>query len=228
MKVKELYSLLKEILDLPVKRIRLATNHEEGERIYTSFNRRHSRIKIIKHKTIGVALIDLEQFSDFEAFQKTVSGKNSAVYFSRRCTKLGYTCREFDPNALQEEILEIHSSAEERQGRTIDQSYKKRMNYPVNGFNTYLGIFKEEKLVAYCWIVRTGELLLLNRLMGHQDFMKDGIMYKVVMHAIELGFELKKKGSGYVMYDTYYGAGEGLKLFKRRLGFMPYRAKWLR
>jgi hypothetical protein len=30
----------------------------------------------------------------------------------------------------------------------------------------------------------------------------------------------------FVMYDTIFGASDGLRLFKKRLGFKPYLVKW--
>ena len=32
--------------------------------------------------------------------------------------------------------------------------------------------------------------------------------------------------SDYLMYDTFFGASEGLKKFKEKLGFQPYKVKW--
>jgi hypothetical protein len=29
------------------------------------------------------------------------------------------------------------------------------------------------------------------------------------------------------MYDTYIGAGAGMRTFKERCGFQPYRVKWV-
>ena len=31
----------------------------------------------------------------------------------------------------------------------------------------------------------------------------------------------------YLMYDMMFGASDGLALFKRRLGFEPYRVRWI-
>ena len=52
----------------------------------------------------------------------------------------------------------------------------------------------------------------------------DGIMHMMVVDIVE---QLISQGSvRYLMYDTYFGAGQGLRMFKTMLGFQPYRAKY--
>ena len=36
----------------------------------------------------------------------------------------------------------------------------------------------------------------------------------------------KLKREVYIMYDTYFGASEGLKLYKKKHCFEPYIVKW--
>lgn len=198
---------------------------EEGNRIFKNFNRIHPRYLIFKQKTIGVAMIKLNDFANAEAFIKSINGKNSAAYFSRKASRDGYTFQSINPNELETSLLEVNSSAVKRQGRTMDDSYKSSINYPMNARNLYYGIFKDEMLVAYLWIVKTGELAIINRILGHASHLNNGIMYYMVTSYIEL--ELKEKGNThFVMYDTFLGAGDGLKMFKSRCGFQPYRIIW--
>ena len=85
--------------------------------------------------------------------------------------------------------------------------------------------FKDNLLVSYLWVVKSGELAVLNRLLGHADHLNDGIMYFMVTSYVEN--ELTQNGrTRFVMYDTFFGAGDGLKMFKTRCGFNPYRVKW--
>jgi hypothetical protein len=37
----------------------------------------------------------------------------------------------------------------------------------------------------------------------------------------------KPEGYKYIMYDTFFGATDGLKQFKKKLNYKPYKVKWL-
>lgn len=75
-------------------------------------------------------------------------------------------------------------------------------NYPVNENNLFYGVFKDNVLVSYLWVVKSGELALLNRLLGHAEHLNDGIMYFMVTSYVEN--EIKQNGSTrFVMYDTF-------------------------
>lgn len=217
-------TIIGEIVKLPIVSVVL-DHSEEGHRLFRAFTRLHPRYLIFRQKTIGVALIKLNDFENAEAFTQSVNGKNSAAYFSRKATRAGYTFRSINPNEMAEAIFEINSSAGSRQGREMDASYKSKLNYPMNENNLYFGVFKDNLLVSYLWVVKSGELALLNRLLGHADHLNNGIMYQMVTSYAEQ--ELREKGrTRFVMYDTFFGAGDGLKMFKTRCGFNPYRVKW--
>jgi hypothetical protein len=222
--MKDALKLLAALVRLPVRNIRLDAMHEEGKRMFASFTSLHPRMPVFRRKTWGIALIDLDSLKSQETYYKSVSGKNSAAYFSRKSQKNGYDIYAFDPNALQSEMLEIHRSVEIRQGKSIDSSYLRPMAYPENTFNTYYGIFKDGKLAGYIWAIRSGELLVINRIMGHKNHLDQGIMYALVLYVVELAFGMDS--IRFVMYDTLLNASEGLKMFKKRTGFMPYRVKW--
>jgi len=65
-------------------------------------------------------------------------------------------------------------------------------------------------------------------LLGHKKFLNDGIMYLMLVELNKLIFnEYKKSGYKYIRYDTFFGASDGLKMFKQKLGFKPYKVKWL-
>ncbi|MCX6312177.1 MAG: hypothetical protein NT084_11150 [Bacteroidetes bacterium] len=216
--------IIGDIVKLPIVSVVL-DHSEEGHRLFRAFTRLHPRYLIFRQKTIGVALIKLNDFENSEAYTKSVNGKNSAAYFSRKATRAGYTFKSIDANVLTDAIFEINSSAGSRQGREMDDSYKKKLDYPVNENNLYFGVFKDNLLVSYLWVVKSGELAVLNRLLGHADHLNDGIMYFMVTSYVEN--ELTQNGrTRFVMYDTFFGAGDGLKMFKTRCGFNPYRVKW--
>ncbi|MCC6289116.1 MAG: hypothetical protein IT249_14645 [Chitinophagaceae bacterium] len=225
---KKLLVTINEIRALPKLRINLSSGFAEGIKMYKYFTGRHPRYLIFKNKTIGLAIIDCSNYLDFSDYLQSVSGKNSAAYYARRCAKMGYTTKKIDPNLLQEQILDINLSAETRQGKKMADNYRVKLDYPINEFHYYWGVFKEEQLVSYCWIKKNGELRLMNRLLAHADHMNNGVMYKMLIDAIEYEFTQRKSKEEklYIMYDTFFGAGEGLKLFKRRLGFKAFKVKW--
>jgi len=224
--MQRILGLLKTIKSLPKVNIQMDITTEEGIRMYEYYTKPHPKLFLVKNKSIGVALIKLVAFKNFDQYLATVSGKNSAAYYSRRCEGKGYLFREIDPDIYALEIDEIHKSANERQGKQLSSTYLKPiLKYPKNPQNCYYGIFSDEKLVAYLWTVQSGELMTLNRLMGHNDYLKDGIMYLLVLRAIDAMMKSEMKPS-FVMYDTMLGASEGLLLFKKRLGFQPNKVNW--
>ena len=222
-KFRNITRLVREVRNFPIKTVTLGSD-PDGKNLYASFNSRHPKLFLVKKKTIGVALIDKLNFPSAEAYLKSVNGKNSAAYFSRKAVGAGCHFEEIDPTIHAEGIHEIHLSQGSRQGREMDDSYKTKItDYPVNDHNAYYGVFKDDKLVAYLWIVKSGELMLMNRIMGHSNFLDHGIMYLLVTSFVQLSYGLKQT---VIMYDTLLGGTDGLKMFKKRCGFKPYRVKW--
>ncbi len=215
---------IKEVSKLPRVSISLDVSLE-GKRIYKSFTSKHPKYLLIKNKTIGVALIKTDSFKKPEDYTQSVNGKNSAAYFSRKAGRNGFLFQEINLNDYQKDIAEINQSASNRQGREMDDSYKKEIDYPINKNNIYFGIFKDNKLTVYLWVVKTGELCILNRILGHSDFLDAGIMYLLVTSYVEYAIQ-NSNSTKYIMYDTFFGASDGLKLFKKRCGFQPYLVTW--
>lgn len=224
--MKKILNIVRTIRNLPHVEISINTHEEEGKRMFSYYTKRHPRLFIIRNKTLGVALLPLHSFVNYEGYLASVSGKNSAAYYARKAEKNGYHFKELDPDLYAEEIHKIHTSSETRQGKSLTGTYlKPLLKYPKNANNRYYGLFKDEKVVAYLWLVRSSELITFNRLMGHSDYLKDGIMFMLVLKGVEQIFKLPERPA-YVMYDTLIGASEGLGLFKKRLGFKPYKVKW--
>lgn len=196
---------------------------------YKYFTKIHRKFIIIRRKTVAVALINLTEFSDYNDYQKTIKGKNSADYFSRKALKRGYTFAKIDMNEYVDDIYAIHTSKKYRQGRKMDKGYLiKQESYPVIKNHEYFGIIKDNHLVAYLGIAILNEVVIIFRILGHGDFLNDGIMYLLVNSTIGKIFEMNEnKKIKYVMYDAFFGNLEGLCLFKKRLGFSPYKVKWL-
>jgi len=91
------------------------------------------------------------------------------------------------------------------------------------------GIFNAKGILkAYDYAPVYGEVFVFSRLLGHGDCLDHGIMYLLVSEIIREMIDLKQV-QGYplwAMYDTFFGAKPGLRYFKERLGFKPYKVKW--
>lgn len=80
----------------------------------------------------------------------------------------------------------------------------------------------DPKLVAYCNLGMFGSFAMVDRVLGIRN--GDGAMYLLMT---DIAGELIAEGKlDYLMYDTFFGALPGLRDFKRRLGFLPYRARY--
>lgn len=200
---------------------------DEARRTYNEFNARHPRMPLFRRKTLGVELLDLRSFGSFEAYLDSVNGKNSAFYFRRRCLKAGYTVRVFDPDLCKSEIHAINVSMPERQGRKMSSEYLvERDSYREVGSWLYLGVFDSAgALAAYLFVHMVGEVAYVGPVLGHGDHLKENVMYLLFTEAVG---ELLRSSSScrYFMYDMYFGGREGLRLFKARIGFRPFRVSW--
>jgi hypothetical protein len=76
--------------------------------------------------------------------------------------------------------------------------------------------------LAYCAMGRYSNFVATDQLMGYKN--QDGIMYPLPSTIICRLIE--EVDIDYFMYDTYLGAKSGLRDFKRRVGFQPYRARY--
>lgn len=196
---------------------------------YENFTKRH-RLYLFKNKTLGVALIDLKSYKNYSVYYEKVNGKNSPAYYSRKALKRKYIFTEIDRNNYSEDIFLINTSSTIRQGVKMAKEYQEKCEiYKSDPHYRYFGVINQEKkLVAYCNIGFYGEFILISQLLGHKDFLNDGIMYLMILELLKLVFEeYANKGYKFVMYDTFWGAKEGLRLFKKKLRFKPFRVKWL-
>jgi len=112
-----------------------------------------------------------------------------------------------------------------RQGRQMDQAYleyPKRVELLAEGdFRIkHIGAFKEERLIGYIELFIYGNFAMTNRILGHKEYLKFGVMNllfkEVVSFAIEDGIE-------YINYLTMENReNNSLSAFKYRVGFRDY------
>ena len=84
------------------------------------FRRRHPRYLLVGRKAVGAALLAVDEFADADRYLANLRTTRRHV---RRAARLGYTVGVFDPGQRRSELLSIHTSLPERQGRTIDSEY---------------------------------------------------------------------------------------------------------
>jgi hypothetical protein len=210
---------------MPRVRVVLSRGRPHEDAVLRVFRRPHPRYKLVRFKSVGVALLPLDDVADVDAYLATHRTTRKRV---RRAERLGYTTAVFEPDGRRDELLEIHSSIPERQGRPIDAEYlDPDAAYETAPHIEYMGVFADDRLVAYSTLYYAGDIVAMFRVMGHGDHLDDGVMFLlgagIVGHVKATHPETR-----YVFYDMFFGAGEGLRSFKARLGFRPHYVRWKR
>lgn len=233
MKLSDLYQLLRtklhllgDILQLPKARLHFDTalNPELIRKVHRMFTKPHPRCPLVRHKSLGIALLDLRAFASGEAYLHALRKRDYAGYHSRRARERGYTVVEIDRNDYIDDIHLINNSLAQRQGRPMDPAYTSKTEHydPADGLRHFGVLDRNGRLVAYSDVGIYGDFAATNRLLGVKN--GDGIMYLLLA---DVACRLIDDGRlNYFMYDTYLGALPGLRDFKRKLGFQPYRIRY--
>ncbi|MVW60544.1 hypothetical protein GPY61_11435 [Massilia sp. NEAU-DD11] len=225
-KLSQLFNLALDISKLPVARLefRLDLNPDSVRRMHAHFTKPHPRYKIFQNKSLGAALVDLKRFADPDEYMANMKGRNSAGSYARKARSRGYSVVEIDRNVFVEDIHEINTSLDQRQGRPMADAYRQKQTHfsPKKNYK-YFGVLNSAgKLTAYSDIGFFGNFVAFDRLLGLRN--NDGAMHLMVTEIICRMIE--SHAYGYLMYDTFFGASPGLRTFKTMLGFEPYRAKY--
>jgi len=221
-----LFKLALEAIQLPL--VKLQFRHDidipDIKDTFFHFTKRHPRFKVIRNKSVGMALVDLSGFSNRSDYLSSVSRKDQGAYHGKRALRRGFVFSEIDQNIYIDDIHAINTSVTERQGRPMDPAYfEKPQFYAKKPHFRYFGILSADgTLVAYCNIATYGNFAATDRLLGYKN--NDGIMYLLLVEIICRLIDDNEVQ--YFMYDTFLGAQEGLRNFKRRLGFQPYRIRY--
>lgn len=142
-----------------------------------------------------------------------------------RALRREYDARPFVYNEHLHAIHEINVSMPERQGQPMSAGYLVKPTpsspFPLCGRHTveYVGVFdRSGDLRAYCQLYICGELAIINRILGHGDYLKDGVMNLLVCYLV--GFA-NGCGAKALNYLTMSGGRSGINAFKRHAGFRP-------
>ena len=225
----QLSKIVCAVRDMPTVQITMFGD-ERCERIYRNFTRPHPKFPLVKKKEWGVALVELpNDVNDFRRGKKMQALRTN----SRFATNKGYVFTWINPSEHIKEIMEINTSSEMRGGRPMDRHYVE-WEMVEKYFTTTDAIpavvDADGRARAYVDVVTVGEVAILSRILGHAQYLSNGIMYLLIEGLVD-HLVAQKQETGlplWLMYDTFGlpGAREGLRYFKERLGFRPYRVKW--
>lgn len=169
------------------------------------------------------------------AIPKTVGEWRDAHRTARkrvlRAERKGYRFEPIRRHDLVDDVWAINLSSPERQGRPMSDGYQQRpSDTPLPAYacdrhaiRTYGVVAPSDRLVAYLWMYRAGELALVSSILGHADFLDDGIMYLLFAGALE--HEIAA-GAGVVVYNRHDSGTDGLRFFKERCGFEERLVEW--
>jgi len=196
--------------------------------LYSAFTRRHDRLKVIQNKRWGVALLRLpERFDDYFQHPKQAHLRREF----NRASRAGFTFALLDPLARLDEVMAINRSAKERQGRPMHPDYlnEETVRRYFERSAEVFGVADSTGVVqAYLCIRVCGDVVCVERLLGHDDVLKQGVMWVLMVGAIQelVGRRQAEGRPTWLMYDTYLGASPGLRQFKVWMGLAPHRVSW--
>lgn len=225
-KLSQLFDLALAVAKLPVASLefRLAMNPDDVRRMHAHFTKPHPKYKIFPNKSLGAALVDLKRFGSREDYLGKIKGRNSGEHHARKAKSRGYVVMEIDRNDFVDDLHEINTSLDTRQGRPMDQAYlRKETHYPREKNYQYFGVLNASgKLMAYSNLGCYGNFVAFDRVLGVRN--NDGMMHLMITEIV--GQMIESGNYSYLMYDTFFGASPGLQTFKKMLGFEPYRVKY--
>jgi hypothetical protein len=215
------------LLRLPTVAIEMCGD-ERCRELYEAFTRPHARWRLIQNKAWGVALLAIPQRYDDYLRDRDRSHLRREV---NRATRAGFTFARLDPLARLDEVLAINGSAEERQGRPMHPDYMDEQAVrryferasDVFGVTDGAGVLR-----AYLCLRMCGEVVCVERLLGHADALKQGVVWVLVTGAIRMLSESRQDEGHptWFMYDMFSGASPGMRQFKQWIGCEPYRVSW--
>jgi hypothetical protein len=148
---------------------------------------------------------------------------------ANRAANLGYRFAEIERERYDEDIFQINTSLDVRQGRPMGHGYRERSHflplpeYPCtrHAIRTF-GVLSGRRLVSYLWLYRSGELALVSSILGHGEYLHHDVMYLLFQGVVESEAE----HGGYLVYNRHDSGTDGLRYFKERLGFQPTEVDW--
>ena len=192
------------------------------------FSSPHPQFPLIPRKSLGAAMINLQgSYADYRRDKLRALAKRKLKLAKQR----KYSYAKIDAVSAIDQIMEINGSRPERGGRPMLPLYLNRSKFEMilrEIGTAHVVKCPAGKVVAYALVPNIGDLWTLDYVLGHGDHLNSGVMYLLMAYVIEEKFELAKTAGNpkWIMYDTWLGAGAGLRQFKAVLGFTPYWVRW--
>jgi hypothetical protein len=237
-RLKRFSRFVKEVRNLPSISVNLMLGATAGNdpfytdvtrHFYKNATRRHIKFPFVKRLEYGFAVHRLSAEAGLYSHQVDSSARRNI----KKAIRLGYRFERIDYNAHLADVTAVLRSAKVRQGRAMPNHLLRAEATPISDPKSsrpshdypYFGIFRGDTLVAYASCLIAGELCTIETIYGHAAFHADGIVPLLIA---SIGDNLSKSHSQviYYAYDTYYGASDSMKRFKRKFLFRPHHVVW--
>lgn len=154
---------------------------------------------------------------------------------ARHAAATGYRHLLIDRADWADDLHAIRSSAPFRQGRDMPADYMAWRSYSSDAWPdgscvrhraTVHGVAGPDgRLRGYMQVVQCGEVVRVNTILGHAEFLRDRVMWLLLVEAVK--WHIDECAARFFLYYTHdSGHGPGLRYFKERLGFRPCRVEW--
>jgi len=193
---------------------------------YEEARRAHPKFPLIRRYEYGIAVCVLPP--SFEEYCKRIepAGRRNI----KKAARLGYQFQRLDFNKHLEDIRAILTSADVRQGKPFTETDVTPCADPPSRSEThdypYFGVLRENRVLAYAGCMVAGEICMINTILGHADYLSDGIVPMLIVGIANTLYD-KYTGVKYYAYGTFFGAGETLQRFKTKFDFRPHRVHWI-
>lgn len=171
---------------------------------------------------IPAAILELDGREPMKYFNATAANRY------RHGLRTGYCATSIswsDRDEFLQDIFEINTSLPDRQGKPMKSNYleqPKPMLEPaavcVDHHSSFIGCFKDDKLVGYISANFCGELAAASQIIGHGDHLKNGVM--LVLWA-EFVRACQCRAIRIIVYSRWSDGKEGLKYWKHSVGMKP-------
>lgn len=199
----------------------------------------------------SIAGIDLARYASpdqlLEKARTTTSRTGRVNREVNKALRFGYFTDVFDVARYAPDMTAVHTSKAVRGGKLLKESYKATADdlrasaiepagerCPVHR-RWFWGVFQDDpghrqdglvtdaRLVAYLYLIRSGNFLFYGRIMGHGDHLRNGVMYLLHFSFLESLMSEERHGLRFVFYNAFHsGPKDGsLTKWKQRCLFEP-------
>ena len=209
----------------------------------TTFNTIESWVRDRGRRRPTACLLNLSHFSTFAEYAAAVS-KKSKGNDNRRvkaAVKKGYTSRIIHRHGYDADILNIQRSKFFRTGGLVLAAVMTPKEPAINrslqpeppachehwmiAWGVFTPIEMGDRLVAYAWIRRTGNFVLIMDIMGHGEFLRDGVVKLLMFDIVKWLLDRRDpcvQSIDHLKYGSMEDGGQGLLEWKRRMLFTPF------